>query len=338
MLEEAAERTWAAVERARAEDALRENEEQHAFLLKLSDRIRKLESWEEMGRLCVQLMAEEMDLDRCYFVKFYPEEDQALVGPEYHRSNLDPVSGDYPYSAFPEAMKQIEAETPVYNDVANDTTLPEAEKKALMKLDFGAWIGVPVRTKEKKVDGALYAVTAEPHQWTSNEVALVEEAAKRTWETMERIHAETALRESEERYRTLFESMDERFCIVEMLFDADEKAYDCRFLEVNPALEKDMSVEGALGKTVRDITPNLGEQLFEPYGRVALTGEPIRFEQFIGALDHFFDVFAFRIGAPCERHVAILFSDITERKREEQLEKEQNKLLERVAAGDSLER
>ena len=47
--------------------------------------------------------------------------------------------------------------------------------------------------------------------------------------------AEVALRQSEEKYRTLFDSIDEGFCTIEVLFDASDKPFDFRFLEVNPS-------------------------------------------------------------------------------------------------------
>jgi PAS domain S-box-containing protein len=66
---------------------------------------------------------------------------------------------------------------------------------------------------------------------------------------------------------------------------------------------------------MREIAPTLEPYWQEIYGNVALTGEPVRFESYAAALDRWFDVFAFRVDAPEERHVAILFSDVTERHR-----------------------
>jgi PAS domain S-box-containing protein len=135
-----------------------------------------------------------------------------------------------------------------------------------------------------------------------------------------RKQAETRLRESEERYRTLFASIDEGFCVVEVLFDERGEVVDYRFLEFNPAFEKQTGIaaEEALGgKTVRQLIPDLEEHWFETYGRVALTGEPIRFANRSEAMNRWFDVYAFRVGRPEERKVALLFNNITERRRTE---------------------
>ena len=125
---------------------------------------------------------------------------------------------------------------------------------------------------------------------------------------------EEARRESEERYRTLFGSMDEGFCIIEMLFDAAGRPSDYRFLEVNPAFEKQTGLREATGRTVRELVPRHDEHWFEIYGRVALTGEPVRLENRAEGLNRWYEVHASRFGAAAKRQVAVLFNDVTERR------------------------
>ena len=132
-----------------------------------------------------------------------------------------------------------------------------------------------------------------------------------------RKEAEAALKASEARYRTLFDSIDEGFCVVEVLFDAEERAVDYRFLEANPAFVQQTGLAGAVGRTMRALVPAHEAYWFETYGRVARTGEPTRFEAPAAALGRWYDVYAFRVGAPHERRVAILFADIGPRKRAE---------------------
>lgn len=134
------------------------------------------------------------------------------------------------------------------------------------------------------------------------------------------------LEQSEERYRTLFESIDEGFCVIEMLFDENNKPLDYRFLEVNPAFEKQAGLKDALGKTARQLVPNLEEHWFEIYGKVALTGEPLRFENGAEEMNRWFDVYAVRVGQESSRKVALIFKDISEAKR---IEAEREKILQR---------
>jgi PAS domain S-box-containing protein len=139
-----------------------------------------------------------------------------------------------------------------------------------------------------------------------------------------RKHAEQALRESETRFRTLFESMDEGYCVVEMIFDETNNPTDYRFLEVNPAFEKQTGIKNARGRLMREIAPDHEQHWFDMYGRIALSGETLRFENPAVALQRHYEVCAFRVGAPELRRVGIVFNDITGRKN---LERQRERLL-----------
>lgn len=134
----------------------------------------------------------------------------------------------------------------------------------------------------------------------------------------QRVRAEAALRTSEAEYRTLFESMDEGFCVIEVLFDGGGRATDYRFLRLNPAFAKHTGMAGAQGRTMRELAPALEAFWFETFGHIALTGEPARFQNRAAELHRWFDVYAFRYGDPIHRQVAIMFRDITERKQQEE--------------------
>ena len=133
----------------------------------------------------------------------------------------------------------------------------------------------------------------------------------------EHMQGQEAPRGSEADYRTLFERMDEGFCTIEVIFDGKQKPVDYRFLSVNPAFERQTGIKNAVGRRMREITPRHEEHWFQTYGRVAMTGESIRFEHVASSLQRFYQVHAFRIGQPVERKVAVLFNDVTERKKAE---------------------
>ena len=134
---------------------------------------------------------------------------------------------------------------------------------------------------------------------------------------IERKRAEAELRDSEQNYRTLFESIDEGFCTIEVLFDRNEKPLDYRFLQISPSFERQTGIKNAVGRQMREIAPQHEEHWFEIYGRIALTGESMRFENEAKQLGRWYDVYAFRVEDPKRRRVGILFNDITERKRAE---------------------
>ena len=139
---------------------------------------------------------------------------------------------------------------------------------------------------------------------------------QRHYEELQR--AQEALRASEERYRNLFESIDEGFCVIEVLCDRQGKPVDYRFLETNPSFENQTGMQDVVGRTMRELRPNHEEHWFQTYGEVAFTGIPTRFQGRASALNRWYDVYAFRVGEPEELKVAVLFSDITARRQSEE--------------------
>jgi PAS domain S-box-containing protein len=138
--------------------------------------------------------------------------------------------------------------------------------------------------------------------------------------------ARQALSASEERYRTLFEAVDEGVCVIEMIYDDTGRPVDYRFLETNSAFERHTGLADAAGKTVRDMVPGHDQAWMDLYGAVARTGEPVRYQnESAGAINRWFDVYATRVGGEGSARVAVLFTDISERKQA-QLE------LQRLAA------
>ena len=130
----------------------------------------------------------------------------------------------------------------------------------------------------------------------------------------ERKGAEQALKTIDEHYHNLFTSIDEGFCIIEMIFDAHDKPVDYRFLEMNPSFERQSGLHQATGKRIRELVPNLEPRWYEIYGKVALTGEPVRIEGEVRELEgRCFDIYASRLGGAESRKVAVVFNDTTQR-------------------------
>ena len=141
----------------------------------------------------------------------------------------------------------------------------------------------------------------------------------------------TDLKRLEADYKNLFDSMLDGFALHEMIFGADGRPSDYRFLSINPAFEAQtgLKAETTVGRLVSDIMPEQYREWVEIYGRVAVTGEPARFERFSAQLGRYYDVLAFR---PRPGQFACIFKDITSRKADEEKMRRQAALLEMAGA------
>jgi signal transduction histidine kinase/DNA-binding response OmpR family regulator len=134
----------------------------------------------------------------------------------------------------------------------------------------------------------------------------------------ERRDFEQRLEAKEERYRALFESIDEGFCVVKLLRGPDGEVRDYRFEEANEAFTMHTGFHDPVGKTILDLMPAYEGMRFKIYDRVARTGEATRFVQEEKAMKRWFDIYASRLGGAGSNLVAVLFSDITQRLLAEQ--------------------
>ncbi|KPW41627.1 PAS/PAC domain protein [Pseudomonas coronafaciens pv. atropurpurea] len=139
--------------------------------------------------------------------------------------------------------------------------------------------------------------------------------------------SEVTLRQSHELFRTILYTIEAAFAIVEVKFDEHDKPVNYRFLEANPAFEREAGVN-LRGKWVTEFAPDLEPFWFEIYGHVAKTGEPKTFENYARTFNRWFDVRAVQVGNPDDRQIAIFFSDVTERR----------KTQERLRASEALAR
>ncbi|MFZ2987153.1 PAS domain S-box protein, partial [Ideonella sp.] len=146
----------------------------------------------------------------------------------------------------------------------------------------------------------------------------LENAVERHGCALNRRHSDAALREIEGRYRSLFNSIDEGFCVIELIHDADNLAIDLRYLEVNPNFASQTGMQHAAGRRLREFSPNLEPAWLTHYAEVLRTGEPCRFIQQASELGgRWFDVYAMRLPGREYRKLGVLFKDITERRRVE---------------------
>ena len=128
---------------------------------------------------------------------------------------------------------------------------------------------------------------------------------------------EIQLHESEERYRNLFSSIDDGLCVIEKIAVAAGQPLDFRYVDANPAFTAQTGMADVVGKTIRQVLPGEAEEWFASYNTVCTIGLPLRFERSNLMPGHVHELNAFRIGGPGSVKVAIIFSDITERRLSE---------------------
>lgn len=388
LAEEVAEYTWAAVERARAEVALRQSEAQTRNILEsIQEAFFALdENWQftylnpsaetlldrtagdlvgkniwqeypgligsEFERIYLDAMHNQVagsltqfypDHDRWYDVRTYPAPTGIAV---YFRNVTDQIQAE-------EALRQSEAR---FRRIFECNMVPIAVWTAIGKITQAndALLDMIGYTRSELEAGQINWQALTPPEYRSlDEIALNEIATKGVSAPYEKVYvckdgrripiligaasflddansgiffaidltdrkqAKAALQESEERYRTLFESIDQGFCLLEVLFDANDKAYDYRYLEINEAFEEQSGLTNAVGKTIRELVPNLEPQWGECYKQVVKLREAVRFEADVPSMNRVFDIYAVPSGAPGQNLVSVLFTDITQRKRRE---------------------
>jgi PAS domain S-box-containing protein len=153
----------------------------------------------------------------------------------------------------------------------------------------------PYLTEEKKIDGAVLSF---------NDIS-------------ERKQTDQALRKSEDAYSSLFANMIDGFAYCQMIFDESGKPVDFVYLQINDAFERITGIkkERVVGKKVTEAIPGIREsnpELFEIYGRVALTCQKEKFEVFFRPLNMWLSISVY---CPARGYFAAVFEDITERKK-----------------------
>ena len=130
-----------------------------------------------------------------------------------------------------------------------------------------------------------------------------------------RKRADAALRENETRYRTLFNTIDEGFCIIEFFDGPHGPLSDYVHVEANPAYERHAGISNVVGQKVREMVPHEADGWVELYRRVLVTGEPIRFDRELVATGRHLELSAFRVEPQSRKQVAVLFQDVTDQRR-----------------------
>jgi diguanylate cyclase (GGDEF)-like protein/PAS domain S-box-containing protein len=311
------ERVTSDAARRASEEALRRSEARQRFLLDLADELRKLSDADTILDVAMRRVGEHLGANRVGFADVGDDGAFRVIRP-YTASGLPIAEGRLDLdAAAPGAAAGLHAGLPVLvEDAQHDPDVPDYVRTLYERYGVAAAATVPL-VKQGRLAAVMYVHHTLPHGWTDEELRLIEAVADRTWTALDQARAEAELRESEARYRLLFESIEEGFCVLDLIFDDGGRPVDARYLQVNPAFVRQTGLDVRVGATARELLGDVRRAWLDRLARAA-AGTPGRVLDYSPLLGRWFDTFAFPVAGADGARVALLFSDVSERVRAEQ--------------------
>lgn len=302
--------TTIAVEHRAAED-------QQTFLLELSDVLRPVADPTEVMAVAAERLGRHLGVGRCGYAEIDAAQEVAYIARDWTDGSMASAVGAHRVADFGAAfVADFRAGRAVrLDDALADPRMDSAEAAASTTVGgMRARMTVPL-VKNGRFVAAFFVHNAAPRHWTDDEEALIREVAERTWSAVEQARAEAALRASEARFRTLFEAIDEGVYFVRAIFDGDGCCTDLFYEDENAAAAR-MTGLPLKGRRMNEAAT--GEQHWrDVFGRVAQTGEPQRMERFSPPDGRWYDIYAFKPPHADPDELAVVFRDVTERRRYE---------------------
>lgn len=303
------------------EQQLLKSKERESFLLDLADKLRPLSNAKKIIHTAAKELGEYLQISSAGYIIVDKTEQYASVIGEWSSGAMPSlaIQNQRVENSDSELSRQVRrGKIIASSDVTIDSRLADPAEQARYKsLNLRSFVVAPL-IKQGVVPGYFYLAHSEPRAWDKAELDLTHEVAERAWAALRRAAAENELRESEKRYRTLFNTIDEGFCVVEIIHDSKGRPVDFRFHETNQAFKDLTGMKDANGAAVGQEAAGLDPSWLQIFDLILKTGQPTRFETEVKILDSWFEAYAFRAGDVSQNQVGVLLTDIKERKRLEQ--------------------
>jgi PAS domain S-box-containing protein len=190
--------------RKRVEEALRESEARHAFLLRMSDAVRTLVDAAEIEETVTQMALDHFRADRCFYCEI--DGERPVIWRDALRGEIPSVAGVCDLEKVPIFKAAIDGNRPsVVEDVRKAELVDEHLRELCVRMGVISSINVPV-TKGDSPVGIFCVAQSSPRVWSEVEVALAEEIAERTWSAVARANAEQSAKEFDQRLRMATEA------------------------------------------------------------------------------------------------------------------------------------
>lgn len=314
------------------------SEGRRTALVELSDAFADLADPAQIALTAADLLGRALGASRVAYAAIDHDAETLHVERDWTAPGVETLAGVTTlrdYGSFIDSLKR--GEFIVVDDVRLDArTAPAAA--ALEAKSARSFVNAPVLEQGRLV-AVFFVNDAAVRAWSEEELALIKEVAARTRTAVERARAEVALRDREERYRTLFDLIDEGFCVIEFIDGPHGPMSDYVHVQANPAYTANAGIPDIVGKRLREIVgEDEADGWAEIYRDVLLNGTSLRFERTLEATQRELELAAFRLGPVAKRQVAVLFKDVTARKRAELRLHELNETLEEQVVARSAER
>lgn len=297
-------------------------EAHQAFLLDLTEALSVLSDEADIVQTAGARLVEHLHLSGYHYVDVDELRAEVTVRHFWHALDVPAILGTYPIAGFmsPDGVARLRAGEPnVINDVFKDVPddlAGQGLKAGAAVHKIRAYVAVPL-SQDHRWNAYFAVADSQARQWTPPEIELIQDVARLVFPRVQRARAETALRESEHKYRSLFDTMTEGFAVCGVIRDDTGQVVDLTYLELNQGLEQQTGLDRAalMGRRFSEMFPQSDfKRWMAIYQEVADTGEPVSFEEYTDLLDRWY---AANVSLHGGEELTIFYRDITERKQRE---------------------
>ncbi len=207
-------------------------EQRLRFLVDLSTRLRVIAEARDVMTTAAEMLGRHLRASRAGYGMVSENGETLVVERDWTDAAIPSCAGEYRSSDFGTLIKsELNAGRTVRIDdiLADPLTAEEPIAGEFLRTGKRATIIAPL-VRDGRFVAFFYVHQREPRHWREDEVALVQEVAERTWTSVLRARAETALRNSEQLFRQFAEHATDVLWVV----DANTRGFEY----VSPAYER----------------------------------------------------------------------------------------------------